>query len=24
VRWHWTDERAEEGDAEVRAALRRL
>ena len=24
VRWHWTDDRAEQGDAEVRAALRRL
>jgi len=24
VRWHWTDERAEAGDAEVRAALQRL
>ena len=24
VRWHWTDERAEAGDAEVRAALHRL
>ena len=24
VRWHWTDAEAEAGDAEVRAALRRL
>ena len=24
VRWHWTDDGAEEGDAHVRAALRRL
>jgi hypothetical protein len=24
VRWHWTDERAEAGDAEVRARLRKL
>ena len=24
VRWHWTDEGAEAGDAEIRATLRRL
>ena len=24
VRWHWTDDGAEQGDAEVRATLRRL
>ena len=24
VRWHWTDDGAEQGDAQVRAALRRL
>ena len=24
VRWHWTDDRAEAGDAEIRATLRRL
>jgi flavin reductase (DIM6/NTAB) family NADH-FMN oxidoreductase RutF len=24
VRWHWTDERAEAGDADVRARLRKL